>query len=63
MWDKKAPNSVAKILDTCIVIDLKVEQTAVNGGPSELLSDIDPIRLSIFGHRFICICDAYLQMF
>ncbi|KAE8158656.1 Hydantoinase B/oxoprolinase-domain-containing protein [Aspergillus tamarii] len=52
-----APNSVAKILDTCIVIDLKEEQTAVNGVPSELSSEIDPIRLSIFGHRFMSIAE------
>ncbi|KAB8217128.1 Hydantoinase B/oxoprolinase-domain-containing protein [Aspergillus novoparasiticus] len=52
-----APNSVAKILDTCIVIDLKEEQTALNGVPSELSSDIDPIRLSIFGHRFMSIAE------
>ncbi|KAE8133663.1 Hydantoinase B/oxoprolinase-domain-containing protein [Aspergillus pseudotamarii] len=52
-----APNSLAKILDTCIVIDLKEEQTAVNGVPSELSSEIDPIRLSIFGHRFMSIAE------
>ncbi|KAE8413960.1 Hydantoinase B/oxoprolinase-domain-containing protein [Aspergillus pseudocaelatus] len=52
-----APNSVAKILDTCIVIDLKEEQAAVNGVPSELSSEIDPIRLSIFGHRFMSIAE------
>lgn len=52
-----APNSIAKILDTCIVIDLKEEQTTVNGVPSELSSEIDPIRLSIFGHRFMSIAE------
>ncbi|KAB8254108.1 Hydantoinase B/oxoprolinase-domain-containing protein [Aspergillus pseudonomiae] len=52
-----APNSVAKVLDTCIVIDLKEEQTAANGVPSELPSEIDPIRLSIFGHRFMSIAE------
>ncbi|KAF9890124.1 hypothetical protein FE257_006285 [Aspergillus nanangensis] len=50
-----APNAVAKNLDTCIVIDLKEEKTApvVNG----LTSEIDPIRLTIFGHRFMSIAE------
>ncbi|OGM43829.1 hypothetical protein ABOM_007608 [Aspergillus bombycis] len=52
-----APTSVAKILDTCIVIDLKEEQAIVNGVPSELSSEVDPIRLSIFGHRFMSIAE------
>ncbi|KAE8382334.1 Hydantoinase B/oxoprolinase-domain-containing protein [Aspergillus bertholletiae] len=52
-----APNSVAKILDTCIVIDLKEEQSTINGVPTELSSAIDPIRLSIFGHRFMSIAE------
>lgn len=52
-----APNAVAKILETCIVIDLKEEQAAADGIPSELSSEIDPIRLSIFGHRFMSIAE------
>jgi 5-oxoprolinase (ATP-hydrolysing) len=53
-----APNAVAKILETCIVIDLGEEDiNAANGVPSELASQIDPIRLSIFGHRFMSIAE------
>ncbi|RAH55986.1 5-oxo-L-prolinase [Aspergillus piperis CBS 112811] len=50
-----APNAVASILETCIVIDLE-ELPHVNGveGGS---SGIDPIRLSIFGHRFMSIAE------
>ncbi|KAA8649533.1 hypothetical protein EYZ11_004861 [Aspergillus tanneri] len=50
-----APDSVASILDTCIVIDLKESQSGstVSGVPS----GIDPIRLSIFGHRFMSIAE------
>ncbi|KAF7595213.1 hypothetical protein BBP40_006958 [Aspergillus hancockii] len=52
-----APNAVAKILETCIVIDLKEDLANPSGVPSELASQIDPIRLSIFGHRFMSIAE------
>lgn len=49
-----APDSVASILETCIVIDLKDAQAKAQSGVS---SGIDPIRLSIFGHRFMSIAE------
>ncbi|KAH8435126.1 5-oxoprolinase [Aspergillus melleus] len=49
-----APDSVASILETCIVIDLKDPQKNAESGAS---SGIDPIRLSIFGHRFMSIAE------
>ncbi|KAE8154898.1 Hydantoinase B/oxoprolinase-domain-containing protein [Aspergillus avenaceus] len=49
------PNAVANILETCIVIDLK-EQDGTADDPTET-SEIDPIRLSIFGHRFMSIAE------
>ncbi|KAJ5606647.1 hypothetical protein N7510_009428 [Penicillium lagena] len=51
-----APNAVANLLDTCIVVDLKDELITT---PAEALvsSAIDPIRLSIFGHRFMSIAE------
>ena len=49
-----APNAVANILETCIVTDLKDTNTAPAEGVS---SQIDPIRLSIFGHRFMSIAE------
>ncbi|KAJ5087100.1 hypothetical protein NUU61_008407 [Penicillium alfredii] len=51
-----APNSVANLLDTCIVIDLKDEPTTSSSDPNQS-SEIDPIRLSIFGHRFMSIAE------
>lgn len=50
-----APNAVANLLDTCIVIDLEDEPTPSAG--SALSSEIDPIRLTIFGHRFMSIAE------
>lgn len=50
------PNAVAHILETCIVIDHKETKTeTVDAG--SLTSQIDPIRLSIFGHRFMSIAE------
>ncbi|CAG8290365.1 unnamed protein product [Penicillium nalgiovense] len=49
-----APNAVANLLDTCIVIDLSDEPTSSG---SALRSEIDPIRLTIFGHRFMSIAE------
>ncbi|RAK98456.1 5-oxoprolinase [Aspergillus ibericus CBS 121593] len=50
-----APNAVANILETCIVIDLEElpGDSAAEGGSS----GIDPIRLTIFGHRFMSIAE------
>lgn len=50
------PGAVANILETCIVIDLKeTDKGSVDAG--SLTSQIDPIRLSIFGHRFMSIAE------
>jgi 5-oxoprolinase (ATP-hydrolysing) len=50
------PGAVANILETCIVIDLKeTDKGSVDAG--SMNSQIDPIRLSIFGHRFMSIAE------
>ncbi|PKY01005.1 hypothetical protein P168DRAFT_274575 [Aspergillus campestris IBT 28561] len=49
-----APNAVANILETCIVIDL---QESKNPVAKNVSSEIDPIRLTIFGHRFMSIAE------
>ncbi|KAJ5998315.1 hypothetical protein N7451_006125 [Penicillium sp. IBT 35674x] len=49
-----APNSVANLLETCIVIDLQDKPTSQL---EEAASQIDPIRLTIFGHRFMSIAE------
>lgn len=51
-----APNAVANLLETCIVIDLKDKPTA-SAPETQITSEIDPIRLSIFGHRFMSIAE------
>jgi 5-oxoprolinase (ATP-hydrolysing) len=51
-----APNAVANLLETCIVIDLKDKPTA-SAPETQINSEIDPIRLSIFGHRFMSIAE------
>ncbi|OJJ50123.1 hypothetical protein ASPZODRAFT_13216 [Penicilliopsis zonata CBS 506.65] len=50
-----APSAVAHILETCILIDL--EKTKTESGPSQVETEIDPIRLTIFGHRFMSIAE------
>jgi 5-oxoprolinase (ATP-hydrolysing) len=47
-----APNAVANVLQTCVVIDLK-------STPREKATadHIDPIRLTIFGHRFMSVAE------
>ncbi|RMZ82531.1 hypothetical protein DV737_g2018, partial [Chaetothyriales sp. CBS 132003] len=47
-----APNAVANILDTCVLIDLK---SAPREQPTGLY--VDPIRLTIFGHRFMSVAE------
>ncbi|KAJ5884648.1 hypothetical protein N7495_009158 [Penicillium taxi] len=51
-----APNTVANFLETCIVIDLQKKATK-NAIDIQATSHIDPIRLSIFGHRFMSIAE------
>jgi 5-oxoprolinase (ATP-hydrolysing) len=50
------PSAVASILETCVVIDLKDTKTDASAVSDES-SNIDPIRLSIFGHRFMSIAE------
>ncbi|KAK7893837.1 hypothetical protein LTR67_006538 [Exophiala xenobiotica] len=55
-----APNAVASVLETCIVLDLKDEQSLERKPSSSLATNeipIDPVRLSIFGHRFMSIAE------
>ncbi|KAL5363113.1 Hydantoinase B/oxoprolinase-domain-containing protein [Aspergillus floccosus] len=52
-----APNAVANILETCIVIDLKEKEETSTPVVNGVSSQIDPIRLSIFGHRFMSIAE------
>ncbi|TQB70395.1 hypothetical protein MPDQ_000609 [Monascus purpureus] len=49
------PNAVANILETCVLIDLEDPKAASRA--AGLSSEIDPIRLSIFGHRFMSIAE------
>ncbi|KAJ5917727.1 hypothetical protein N7454_010102 [Penicillium verhagenii] len=49
-----APNAIANLLETCIVIDLKDKSTSHT---EQAASEIDPIRLTIFGHRFMSIAE------
>ncbi|KAJ9503649.1 hypothetical protein H2202_000788 [Exophiala xenobiotica] len=55
-----APNAVANVLETCIVLDLKDEKSQERKPSSSLATSeipIDPVRLSIFGHRFMSIAE------
>ncbi|KAI9932480.1 hypothetical protein ASPWEDRAFT_55596 [Aspergillus wentii DTO 134E9] len=49
------PDSVASVLETCIVIDLKDAKSSKTD--PAVSSEIDPIRLTIFGHRFMSIAE------
>jgi 5-oxoprolinase (ATP-hydrolysing) len=51
-----APNAVANLLETCIVIDLK-DKPSPSSSEIQTTTEIDPIRLSIFGHRFMSIAE------
>lgn len=51
-----APESVAKLLETCIVIDLK-KTTLQAGDDQQGATVVDPIKLTIFSHRFMSIAE------
>lgn len=53
------PDATANVLETCLVIDLySAAQHANNSAESvEKKIAIDPVRLSIFGHRFMSIAE------
>lgn len=58
-----APEAVANVLQTCIIIDLQEGKTAAKSDSvdsetdSKELIPINPVRLSIFGHRFMSIAE------
>lgn len=56
-----APNAVAQLLETCIVIDLQ-GKPSISPAVDRISTDIDPIRLSIFGHRFMSIAEQMGRM-
>ncbi|KAM0426105.1 hypothetical protein ACHAPT_008736 [Fusarium lateritium] len=47
-----SPNAVVQVLETCVLIDL--ESTSRETTYS---SQVDPVRLSIFGHRFMSVAE------
>lgn len=51
-----APAAVAYVLQTCLLIDLEADTkaAAVAGAETET---VDPIRLTIFGHRFMSVAE------
>ena len=55
------PDTTAYILESCILMDLDQAETHVDCSLSEQASvesiPIDPVRLSIFGHRFMSIAE------
>ncbi|SPO02914.1 probable 5-oxo-L-prolinase [Cephalotrichum gorgonifer] len=50
------PRSTATVLDTCVTIDLETTPEPVKGAKDEQLA-VNPIQLSIFGHRFMSIAE------
>ncbi|KAF2010641.1 5-oxoprolinase [Aaosphaeria arxii CBS 175.79] len=50
------PQSVATILESCVVIDLKPSSEDQNTSVDQKLQ-VNPIQLSIFGHRFMSIAE------
>ncbi|KAI2795311.1 hypothetical protein POX_a01917 [Penicillium oxalicum] len=52
-----APNSVASLLETCVVIHILEDKQMISAPKAQQASDIDPIKLSIFGHRFMSIAE------
>ena len=51
-----APNAEANVLEKCILIDRESEKSPV-GQVAASSTQIDPIRLTIFGHRFMSIAE------
>lgn len=55
------PNAVANVLETCIVVDLNVVKSDKSAATSQVQTiesvPINPVRLSIFGHRFMSIAE------
>ncbi|KAI1761334.1 Hydantoinase B/oxoprolinase-domain-containing protein [Hypoxylon sp. FL1150] len=59
------PKSVATVLNTCLVIDLEPEakegEEDVSMASNTLTLSVDPVQLSIFGHRFMSIAEKMGQ--
>lgn len=51
-----APNALAYVLQTCLVIDLESDASPKTSGDEASLK-VDPIRLTIFGHRFMSVAE------
>lgn len=53
------PNATANVLETCLVLDLegKPKASVVSNDAGAESIPIDPVRLSIFGHRFMSIAE------
>ncbi|KAK5939524.1 hypothetical protein PMZ80_007902 [Knufia obscura] len=54
------PKTTAKILPRHVILEVPVTSAAA-AGPSEMV--VDPIRLSIFGHRFMSVAEQMGRMF
>lgn len=56
-----APDTVAYVLQTCLVIDLESSDEADAKTKAAAIADaatqVDPIRLTIFGHRFMSVAE------
>lgn len=53
-----APNAVAYVLQTCLVIDLESDtNTTKTSAIKTAETQVDPIRLTIFGHRFMSVAE------
>jgi 5-oxoprolinase (ATP-hydrolysing) len=53
-----APNAVAYVLQTCLVIDLEADEAKTKAAAADLaVTQVDPIRLTIFGHRFMSVAE------
>jgi 5-oxoprolinase (ATP-hydrolysing) len=51
------PDAIAYILETCVVIDLPKKTNNTTQSTTTSSSTVDPIQLSIFGHRFMSIAE------
>ncbi|OIW31501.1 hypothetical protein CONLIGDRAFT_227419 [Coniochaeta ligniaria NRRL 30616] len=52
-----APNAVAYVLQTCLVIDLESDEAKIKAAADTSVTKVDPIRLTIFGHRFMSVAE------
>lgn len=52
-----APNAIASVLQTCLVIDLESDEAKAKAAAADAVTQVDPIRLTIFGHRFMSVAE------